>query len=132
MGDMVGLIGLVIPLAGILFPIVVIFIVFYFIFTTDYKKEKLKREERIKAIEKGIELPPEPTPPPATPLDYLRKGLVCLGVGLGLVIGGWIFATKMGDSGIYFFTLAGFVLAFIGAALVIYYKIQDKATKSKK
>ncbi len=62
MGDMVGQIGLVIPLAGMLFPIAVIFIVFYFIFTTDYKKEKLRREERIKAIEAGMGLPPEPTP----------------------------------------------------------------------
>jgi hypothetical protein len=129
MEDMVGIIGLVIPLAGILFPIIVIFIVFYFVFTTDYRKEKLRREERIKAIEKGIELPPEPTPQPAAPLDYLRRGLICLGIGLGLVIGGWIFAYKMGDEGIYFFTMAGFVLAFIGAAFVVFYKIQSKSEK---
>jgi uncharacterized membrane protein YfcA len=124
--------GALVPILGILFPIFIIFIVFYFVFTTDYKKEKLKREERIKAIEKGVELPPEPTRPPATPLDYLRKGLVCFGIGLGLIIGSWIFATKMRDPGIFFFTLAGFVMTFIGAALIIYYKIQDKSTKSKK
>lgn len=129
MEDLVGVIGLVIPLAGIFFPIIVIFIVFYFIFTTDYKKEKLKREERIKAIEKGVELPPEPVPQPATPLDYLRKGLISLGVGLGLVIGGSLFAYKMGDEGIYFFTLAGCVLTFIGAALVVYYKMLSKGEK---
>jgi hypothetical protein len=129
MEDLVGVIGLVIPLAGIFFPIIVIFIVFYFIFTTDYKKEKLKREERIKAIEAGVELPPEPVPQPATPLDYLRKGLVFLGVGLGLVIGGWLFAYKMGDEGIFVFPMAGFILAFIGTALVIYYKMLSKSDK---
>jgi NADH:ubiquinone oxidoreductase subunit 3 (subunit A) len=127
MEDMVGLIGLVIPLAGILLPIIVVFIVFYFIFTTDYKKEKLRREERVKAIEAGVELPSEPTPQPATPLDYLRKGLVFLGVGLGLVIGSWIFASKEGESGIFVFTMGGFVLTFIGIALVIFYKIQSKS-----
>jgi hypothetical protein len=124
-----GLVALLIPLAGIFFPIFIIFIIFYFVFTTDYKKEKLKREERIKAIEKGVELPPEPTPRPLTPLDYLRRGVVSLGIGLGLIIGGWIFATKMRDPGIFFFPLVGFVMAFIGAALVIYYKIQDKSKK---
>ena len=127
MEDMLGLIGLVIPLAGILFPIFIIFIIFYFVFTTDYKKERLKREERMKAIEAGVELPPESTPPPVTPLDYLRKGLVFLGVGLGLVIGGSLFAYKMGDPGIYFFTMAGCVLTLIGAGLVAFYKIQSKA-----
>ncbi len=129
MGNLTGLIGLVIPLVAILFPIFVIFIVFYFVFSTDYKKEKLKREERLKAIEAGVELPPEPVPQPATPLDYLRKGLIYLGIGLGLVIGGSFFAYKMRDEGIYFFTMAGFVLTFIGAALVAYYKIQSKSEK---
>jgi len=118
-----------IPILGILFPIAIIFIIFYFVFTTDYKKEKLKREERMKAIEAGVEIPPEPTPLPATPLDYLRKGLIALGVGLGLVIGGSIFAYKMNDPGIYFFTMAGLVITFIGAALVIFYKIQSKSEK---
>jgi preprotein translocase subunit YajC len=60
MEDMVGLIGLVIPLAALLMPICVIFIIFYFVFTTDYRKRKLLSEERILAIEKGVELPPEP------------------------------------------------------------------------
>lgn len=120
---------LLIPIVAILFPVFIVFIVFYFVFTTDYKKEKLKREERLKAIEKGVELPPEPTPAPTTPLDYLRKGLVFLGLGIGLVIGGSIFAYKMGDPGIYFFTMAGCVLTLIGAALVLFYKIQDKAKK---
>jgi len=121
--------GELIPIFGILFPIAIIFIVFYFVFTTDYKKEKLKREERMRAIEAGIELPPEPTPPPSTPLDYLRRGLICLGIGFGLVIGGSLFAYFEKDAGLLFFTMAGFVITFIGAALVLYYKIQDKAKK---
>jgi amino acid transporter len=129
MGGLLGLTGLLVPLAGILFPIFIIFIIFYFVFTTDYKKEKLKREERMKAIEKGVELPPEPTRKPLTPLDYLRRGVISLGIGLGLIIGGWIFATKMRDPGIFFFPLAGFIMTFVGVALVIYYKIQDKSKK---
>ncbi|MEJ2307492.1 MAG: DUF6249 domain-containing protein [candidate division WOR-3 bacterium] len=119
--------GNIIPIVAILFPVFIIFIVFYFVFTTEYKKEKLKREERMKAIEAGVELPPEPVPPPVTPLDYLRKGLVFLGVGLGLVIGGSLFAYKMGEPGIHFFTMIGCVLTLIGAALVIFYKMQGNS-----
>jgi hypothetical protein len=126
---MEDVISQLIPITAILFPVFIIFIVFYFVFTTEYKKEKLKREERIKAIEAGVELPPEPTPPPDTPLDYLRKGLVFLGIGLGLVIGGSIFAYKMGEPGIHFFTMAGCVLTLIGVALVIFYKIQSNSEK---
>ena len=85
--------------------------------------------ERIKAIEAGAELPPEPAPPPTTPLDYLRRGLICLGIGLGLVIGGSLFAYFEKDPGILFFAMCGFVMTFIGAGLVAYYKIQDKAGK---
>jgi hypothetical protein len=118
-----------IPMVAILFPVFIIFIIFYFVFSTDYKKEKLKREERIKAIEAGVELPPEPTPPPITPLDHLRRGLICLGIGLGLVIGGSIFSYKMGDPSILFFTMAGCVVTLIGIALVIFYKIQSKTEK---
>lgn len=111
----------IVPVVGLLIPI----FVFYF----HYKEEQERRKERMLAIEKGVELPPEPAPKPVTPLDYLRKGLVFLGVGLGLVIGGSFFAYKMGEPGIHFFTMAGCVLTLIGAALVIFYKIQSKAEK---
>jgi hypothetical protein len=94
-----------------------------------YKEERERRKERMLAIEKGVELPPEPITQLATPLDYLRKGLIFLGSGLGLSIGGWIFARSMGVPGILFFTMCGFVLTFIGAGLVVYYKIQYKAKK---
>ncbi len=121
--------SILIPMVAILFPVFIVFIVFYFVFTTDYKKDRLKREERMKAIEKGIEIPLEPIKPPLTPLDYLRRGMICLGVGLGLVIGGWIFANNMGDPGIFSLPMIGFVLIFIGAALVIFYRIQSKSEK---
>ena len=123
---------LLIPMAAILFPVFIIFIIFYFIFTTDYKKEKLKREERMKAIEAGVELPPEPVPQPPTktPLDNLKEGLAFLAVGLGLLIGVGIFFNK-GLLGIpiQFVTIFGFIAIFVGIARVILYKIQSKSEK---
>jgi hypothetical protein len=121
--------NILIPTIAILFPVFIIFIIFYFVFTTDYKKEKLKREERMKAIEAGVEIPPDPAVLPPTPLDYLRKGLLFLAVGFALTIGGWTSAGKVGGPFSSYFTIGGYVLTFIGIALVIFYKIQSKLEK---
>jgi len=113
--------ALLIPIVALLIPIFAI----YF----HHKEELERRKERMLAIEKGVELPPEPTPQPTTPLDYLRKGLICLGVGLALTLGGWTSAGKIGGPFTSYFKIGGLILTFIGAALVIYYKIQDKVKK---
>jgi len=110
-----------VPIVALLIPI----FAFYF----HYKEEQQRRKERMLAIEKGVELPPEPVPQPPTPLDYLRKGLIFLAIGLALTIGGWTSAGRMGGPFTSYFTMAGFVLTFIGIALVIFYKIQSKSEK---
>ena len=118
-----------IPIVAILMPVFVIFIIMYFVFTTEYKKRKLKSQERMKAIEKGVELPPETVPkPPPTPLDHLKDGLLSLAVGLGILIGVGVFFNK-GLLGIpiQFVTIGGFVVTFIGIAHIIFYKIQSKS-----
>ncbi len=112
----------IVPIVALLIPIFGL----YF----HYKEEQQRRKERMIAIEKGVELPPEPVPQPPKPLDYLRKGLVFLAVGLGLMLGVWLSSNK-GVPGILlqFFTIGGFVLIFIGIALVIFYKIQSRSEK---
>lgn len=110
----------IIPIVALLVPIFAI----YF----HYREEQERRKERMLAIEKGVDIPSEPVPQPLKPLDYLRKGLVFLGVGIGLVIGVWL-SSNRGIPGILlqFFTIGGFVLTLIGAALVIFYKMQGNS-----
>jgi len=115
------ILALFIPIVALLIPIFAI----YF----HYKEELERRKERMLAIEKGVELPPEPVPQPPTPLDYLRKGLIFLAIGLALTIGGWTSAGKMGGPFTSYFKIGGLILTFIGTALVIFYKIQDKSKK---
>ena len=112
----------IVPIVALLIPIFAI----YF----HYKEEQERRKERMLAIEKGVELPPEPVPTPPTPLDHLKKGLVTLGVGLGLVIGTWVFSNT-GVPGILLqlFRIGGSVLIFTGIGFIIFYKIQSKSEK---
>jgi hypothetical protein len=79
-----------------------------------------RHKERMAAIEKGLELPPEPlTPPAQTPprSRYLLRGLIWLGVGLAITFGGqdWL-RESMGGS--------GWIAVAIGAAYLIFYVVE--------
>jgi len=79
-----------------------------------------RHKERMAAIEKGLELPPEPSPPPA-PVPprsrYLLRGLIWLGVGLAITFGGqdWM-REPMGGS--------GWIAVAVGAAYLIFYVVE--------
>ncbi len=93
-----------------------------------YLTERLKSQERIKAMEKGLPLPPEAAasnPWPAlsrkTPwerADDLRlAGLICIAVGIGLsVLLGWIAWTI--DKKDQAITAVGAIPALIGVVLL--------------
>lgn len=52
-----------------------------------YKKEQMRHQERMTALEKGAELPPmqvEPAAAPWSPRVYLLRGLIWLFCGIGL------------------------------------------------
>jgi len=54
-----------------------------------YKRQQLRHQERMAAIEKGAELPAEPAekaPAPWSPRAYLLRGLVWLFTGIGLSV----------------------------------------------
>jgi hypothetical protein len=81
-----------------------------------------RHQERMAAIEKGLELPAEP---PAQPVQiaprsrYLLRGLIWLGVGLAITFGGrdWLRA-PMGGS--------GWIAVAVGAAYLIFYLVEGR------
>ena len=81
-----------------------------------------RHKERMAAIEKGLELPPEPLPQPVPRARYLLRGLIGLGVGLALTLAvrdrfGW---------GV------GWIAVAVGAAYLIFYFVEGrKATVSE-
>src|SRR5579864_7914503 len=76
-----------------------------------------RHKERMAAIEKGVDLPPEPlTQPEQMPprSRYLLRGLIWLGIGLAITFGGhaWLDHPLGG---------AGWIPVAVGAAYLIFY-----------
>jgi hypothetical protein len=87
-----------------------------------------RHKERMAAIEKGLELPPESLPQPEQmpPRSrYLLRGLIWLGVGLAITFGGrgWLHA-PMGGS--------GWIAVAVGAAYLIFYFVEGRKTAAPK
>jgi len=80
-----------------------------------------RHKERMAAIEKGLELPPEPLPqpqqiPPRAP--YLLRGLIWVGVGLALslAVRDWL----------WFLGGFGWVAVAVGVAYLIFYFVEGR------
>ena len=87
-----------------------------------------RHKERMAAIEKGLELPPESLPQtePVPPRSrYLLRGLIWLGVGLAITFGGqdWLRAPLGG---------AGWIAVAVGAAYLIFYFVEGRKAEASK
>ena len=81
-----------------------------------------RHKERMAAIDKGLDLPPEslPQPAPMPPRSrYLLRGLIWLGVGLAvtLAVRDW-FGSQMGGF--------GWIAVAVGAAYLIFYFVEGR------
>ena len=86
-----------------------------------------RHKERMAAIEKGLELPPESLPQPqqAPRSRYLLRGLIWLGVGLAITFGGrdWLRAPMGG---------AGWIAVAVGAAYLVVYFVEGRTASAPK
>jgi hypothetical protein len=121
-------IGMMIPIIAIVMGISVAMLAIFL----SYRKRKefftLYHQERMAAIEKGVDLPPLPDGlltddgkplRPYNPRRHLLKGLAWLFVGLGLAAG--LRATVGSDWALFSLILVG-----IGLAHLIYYFVEGK------
>ncbi|RJX18730.1 MAG: hypothetical protein C4575_10260 [Desulforudis sp.] len=106
----------VIPILGILFPIVIISVVFVFVIILRI----FSHRERMAMIAKGIAPPGEDEAAARTPQSQLEKGLVTTLVGLALLVG-------LGTIGIGPWLLGGLIPMFVGIAyLISYFATNDR------
>ena len=86
-----------------------------------------RHKERMAAIEKGLELPPESLPQPQQmPRSrYLLRGLIWLGVGLAVTFGGhdWLRAPLGGS---------GWIAVAVGVAYLIFYFVEGRTASAPK
>ena len=87
-----------------------------------------RHKERMAAIEKGLELPPESLSQPEhmPPRSrYLLRGLIWFGVGLAITFGGrnWLQAPTGGS---------GWIAVAVGAAYLIFYFVEGRKAAASK
>ena len=125
-------IGFLIPFVSLLIPIISIVLgigIGMLAIYLNYRKRKeifaLYHQERMAAIEKGVECPPWPDrlladeAAPASPRRHLLKGLVWLFIGLAATVA--IYATFDLNHALF-----GLIPAGIGLGHLIYYFVEGK------
>ena len=116
---MESLAGLLIPLAGILFPVAIVFVIFAFINKIEKNKydaivEISKRIDDPSAIEEILNTLNDKK----KPIDYRRGGVITLFVGVGIVLLGNSFAS-IDNEAQAFISGAGLLVGAIGVGSII-------------
>jgi hypothetical protein len=128
MDEAQGLIALFIPLFGIVFGIAVAIVAIVTAHRQKIQRTELRYKERLAAIEKGLELPPDPVD-----FDHngkrsgsgaLRFGLIWLAVGIVLFFA----LDRVGGDEVALF---GLIPAAVGLANLIFYFIAGRKTAAK-
>ena len=119
--DTMGLLIPIISVTGSLSALIVWIVVWY---RRRMHEVDCRHKERMAAIEKGLELPPDAVPPPPqmpSHSRYLLRGLIWFGIGLAITFGGrdWLRGPMGG---------AGWIAVAIGAAYLIFYLVEGRNT----
>lgn len=121
MDEWIPVIALMIPIIAIVLGMIVAVLVVVTMNRRRLREIEYRHAERMAAIEKGIELPPDPvTHQPEPPRSrYLLRGLVWLGVGVAIALG---LGSMVGDD----VAALGWIPAAIGAAYLLFYVIEAR------
>jgi len=109
----VNTLGVLIPIVAIIGGVAVAIVAIW----TDFKNKQLEHNLKLKALEKGMELPAEP--PKSHPYPY-RSGLMWVVIGVGTFVGTWV-STGGLEGAIW-----GIVPFLIGLALIVSVKLRRK------
>ncbi|HUO79994.1 MAG TPA: DUF6249 domain-containing protein [Steroidobacteraceae bacterium] len=117
-----AVIGVFIPIVAILAGIGVAIVAMLASHRQRLQRTELRHRERLAAIEKGFELPPDPPDFEAKSADesrFLRHGLVLVAIGVTVAVAMY----QLPDNVPWLF---GFIPAAIGIAYLIYYVVRTR------
>jgi len=121
--DLIPALGLLIPIVTVTVSLLALIIWIVVAHRRRMHEVDCRHKERMAAIDKGLELPPESTPPQPEQIQprsrYLLRGLIWLGVGLAITFGGhdWLRAPLGGS---------GWIAVAIGAAYLVFYLVEGR------
>ncbi len=118
MGFIPETLAILVPIVAIIAGIAVAIVAIW----TDFKNKQLEHNLKLKALEKGIELPAEPPKP--RPYPY-RSGLIWVVIGVGMFVSIWV------SSGSLEGAIWGIVPFLIGLALIISVKLRKEEVSSE-
>ena len=101
---------------------------------TSYHNRKLRSEERLAAIARGLPIPEnEPPVPGDEPFDPVRRmrnirtgGIVTTSVGVGLALFSFVLTWIVGQRDVLAVAAAGIIPFAVGVGLLIDYKVQAR------
>jgi hypothetical protein len=112
--------SLLIPILGVTLSMAVAIVFILARHRRNMQRLELRHRERMAAIDKGLDLPPEPVEKiPLSRPRYLLRGLVWLGVGLAIVFGA---REAMDSEGASF----GWIPVAVGLAYLIFYVVEGR------
>jgi hypothetical protein len=118
------LIALLIPIFGIVFGVGIAFAAITYSHREKLKRAELRHRERMAAIERGMEIPPEPdydAPRPRT--GSLRSGV--MGILIGVVL--YFALDRVADAEVALF---GLIPAAVGAANLVAWLVESRKSAS--
>jgi len=129
MSDVLGInaLALLIPILSVTLSLGAVIVWILVWYRRRVHEIECRHKERMAAIERGLELPPEPLPPPPQippRAPYLLRGLIWLGVGIALSLAVRDWFGFMGG--------IGWIAVAVGVAYLIFYFVEGrKATVSE-
>ncbi len=117
----VEILGIMIPIFGIVLGVTIAIVSIITSHRQKMQRADQRHRERIAAIDKGLELPPDPVEPESNRKGGLRSGLVGLFVGIVL----YFALDELAGSDVALF---GLIPAAVGIANLLYYFIESKKT----
>lgn len=106
----------------------------------NYHVRKLKSEERLAAIAKGIPLPVDLEDPPRQSMEASARrdsrgmrtgGIVCIAVGIGLALFSFSMARIVDERDVLSVAAAGLIPLAIGVGLLIDYALRNRTFKNE-